>query len=265
MNTSSGAATYTTPWPPTAPASSAASGITARSHPRRCSRSRPAAAWCSGSRATGTMDFPAPGYLFQFEALMPPETGYLTSYLANGGKLWMDSQDLTTDSCRRRDSHWEFQCGARVESLHALAVLADFPSKVSRRDPGNARYPVHERDRRPTRHHERRHEHRVHLGPPADQRCQRQPAATGETASMWASELDPLDITELAATVFKWNTNSGTGVTTGSESSATQNILFTGARRRSCWAVRRSSSPGRSIPLTTSATSPTTPPAGPTS
>ena len=49
------------------------------------------------------MDFPAQGYLFRFEALMPPETGHRTSYLSNGGKLWMDS-GLDFRQRRRRDA-----------------------------------------------------------------------------------------------------------------------------------------------------------------
>ncbi len=43
------------------------------------------------------MDFPQ-GYLFRFDALEAPETGYLTSYVSNGGKLWMDSEDLTSEA-----------------------------------------------------------------------------------------------------------------------------------------------------------------------
>ena len=114
-------------------------------------------------------DFPAPGYLFQFEALMPPETGYLTSYLANGGKLWMDSQDLTTESDAAVDVIGTFSAEPAAEGLHPLALRTDFPFEVSRCDPDDALYPVHKRERRRTRHHERRREQGVHLGSPADQ------------------------------------------------------------------------------------------------
>ena len=49
-----------------------------RDHARRAAIvPEPQAAACSGTRGTGTIDFPPQGYLFQYDALEPPETGYL--------------------------------------------------------------------------------------------------------------------------------------------------------------------------------------------
>ena len=209
-------------------------------------------------------DFPAPGSLFRYEAVEPSDTGYLSSYLANGGSLWMDSQDLTTDSAAaaiaignfsaepaaRISTPWPFSLtflqtylGATPETLDTeyTSVEGNQPDTMS----GGASKGF-TKDPQP-------------INDVSDA------GGDGRNSLVWGSEVNPLNITELASTVFTWNTQSGTGVTTGSESSATQNILFTGAQPRSCWAARRSCSHGRSSPLTTSATSPTIRPAGPTS
>ena len=53
----------------------------------------------------------------------------------------------------------------------------------------------------------------------------------GRNSLNHGSEVDPLTLTELAATVFTWDTSSGTGTTTGTKSSAMQNVLFKGTNK----------------------------------
>ncbi len=141
------------------------------------------------------MDFPAQGYLFQYNALELPETGYLTSFLTNGGSLWIDSQDLTVQSAA---AGMISAVSGRLprEDGQCLALRADFPFELSRRDPEDAQYPVHKRDRRPARHHERRHEQRVHQGPPPISDVS-DSGGDGRNSLNWGSEMNPLNITEI--------------------------------------------------------------------
>ena len=99
------------------------------------------------------LDFPAQGYLFQYDALEPAETGYLTSYLNNGGRLWFDSQDLTTQSQGSQEVYTvtdPFLIRTATSSPFALTFLMTVLGST----PMTLYTAVHKRRRPPDQHHE---------------------------------------------------------------------------------------------------------------
>jgi hypothetical protein len=176
---------------------------------------------------TGDWDIDLPkGYLFQFEPLVPPETGYLSSYLTNTGRLWMDSQDLTTES----DNSLMALAGAFGESTRRLATaepyaatfLSDYLGATPKTlDTGGS---ILDGNLFGTMS--------GGFSPDTDAiNGVDDIGGDGRNSLNWASEVDPLNLTELAATVFKWSSPSGVVISTGTKSAAMQNILPAGGVR----------------------------------
>jgi hypothetical protein len=171
------------------------------------------------------VDYPAEGYLFQYEALMPPETGYLTSYLSNAGHLWMDSQDLTTESANSVLTNGSFGAEPETRTATREPWAETFLSKYLGATPM-------------TLYTEGSILDGNFLGtmsggftPDTDVINGVDDAGgDGRNSLDFASEVDPLSLTQLAATVFKWDSPSGVIITTGTKSAATQNIVSSGGK-----------------------------------
>jgi hypothetical protein len=157
---------------------------------------------------TGDWDreFPAPGYLFLFYPLELPETGYLTSYVNNGGRLWMDSQSLTDENSYTPfvQAFFSTGLGAIGKTLQTqytnliglqLGTMSDFTyngqleSITGADDAGG----------------------------------------DGTNSLHYGSEINP-NTAILSQTVFTWDTNVGTGTITGTGSAAVENVLTGGGQ-----------------------------------
>jgi hypothetical protein len=181
------------------------------------------------------MDFPQ-GYLFQFDAVEPTEAGYLSSYLSNGGRLWLDSEDLTSQSAGFSTTYagpLTSSAGARLTEPWSMRTATGSPFALTLLSTYLGATP----ETLSTDYTNVNGNQPDTMSGGASKGFTKDPqpisdvsdiGGDGRNSLQQASEVNPLNVTELAATVFTWNTSSGAGVTTGSKSSATQNILFTG-------------------------------------